>query len=214
MSMKRRNVVNRVIAMSTFIGLLVGCGEYPMPAPPSPTIPTREIPTTEIKVIAFDVFGTVFDLTSVDRGEIRDYVRHVKASEWEPLELPKSWATIPAHPDAFQGLLRLRSGGYTVVTLSNGPMRLLTQMSRRNHIEWDAIVPIELRKVYKPDIEAYRVLPELFGVKPNEIMMVTANPTFGDVEAAKSLGWHVAVIRQEEGPKTIEDLADSLLREE
>ncbi len=35
-----------------------------------------------IKALAFDVFGTVFDLNFVPREEIRAYVDHIKQPEW------------------------------------------------------------------------------------------------------------------------------------
>ncbi len=99
-----------------------------------------------MKVIAFDVFGTVFDLSSVDKRDIKAYIDHIRRPTWQPLVLPEYWETLPAHPDAAEGIARLRKK-FTVVTCSNGPLHLLTKLSKHNSISWDAIVPLELNRV-------------------------------------------------------------------
>jgi 2-haloalkanoic acid dehalogenase type II len=163
-----------------------------------------------LKVIAFDVFGTVFDLSSVNRLEIKDYVSHIRGGVWEPLELPESWYTLPAHPDAKEGIERLRTK-YQVVTLSNGPVRLLTRLSKHNNISWDMIIPIEMKKVYKPKAGAYYTVPELMGVLTSEVLMVTANKTFGDLEAASRCSMKPCLIRDPDGSyANIVELAEAL----
>jgi len=147
-----------------------------------------------IKVIAFDVFGTVFDLDEVDRDDVRNYIAQIRKPVWEPLRLPRSWETLPAHPDARLGIELLRSE-YTVVTCSNGPLGLLAKMSKHNGIIWDAIIPLELDRVYKPNPDAYRVMCRVLDVHPSEVMMVTANESFGDLEASAALGMRPQLIR-------------------
>lgn len=164
-----------------------------------------------IKVIAFDVFGTVFDLSQVQKNEIKEYIRHIKQDEWQPLTLPKSWEDLQAHPDATEGLTRLRSK-YMVVTCSNGPLGLLAKMSKNNRIEWDAIIPLELNKVYKTNPAAYMTVCEVLDVKPSEVMMVTSNKDFGDLEVSASLGMKPQLVDRHEGtsPTTIVELAELL----
>lgn len=192
----------------------VPCFEPHVDSSPHPR--PQNIETAKIKVIAFDVFGTVFDFDGVERGQIRDYVKHVKSGEWSPICLPDSWKDIPAHDDSAEGIMRLRER-FTVVTLSNGPMRVLVQMNKNAGIDFDAIVPIEMAKVYKPDLDAYRTVMELFHCHPSEVLMVTANPLFGDLESSKELGIQSIVIRPVGlrsvnvlGPETITELADLL----
>lgn len=158
-----------------------------------------------MKVIAFDVFGTVLDMSGVPKEELRDYGRQLKRDPWEPIVLPKSWETLPAHPDAKEGLGRLRRDHW-VVTLSNGPLELLMRVSKHNDIRWDAIIPIECAKVAKPKPRAYEFAVELldvltYGVVASDVMMVTANPGFGDVEAARALGMVPQVIRHADDPE-------------
>lgn len=162
-----------------------------------------------IKIVAFDVFGTVFDLSSVPRQEIKDYAHHLRQPEWSPLNLPESWKTLPAHPDSAEGIKLLRTK-YMVVTCSNGPVSLLTALSKHNEISWDMIIPIELNKVFKPKPESYMTICQLMRVEPSEVMMVTANETFGDLEASKALGMTPKWIRGNSDVKTIIDLASQM----
>ncbi len=160
------------------------------------------------KVIAFDVFGTVFDLSDVDRSEVRAYVEHIKQPTWEPLNLPKHWETLPAHYDA-PGALEMLRKKYMVVTLSNGPMRLLAELNKFNGLKWDAIIPLEMARVYKPNPIAYLLPAQLFDCDINEVMMVTANKDFGDIEAAKALGMQWFWIDRKNGG-TIYDVVEAL----
>lgn len=158
-----------------------------------------------LKVLAFDCFGTVFDMSSVDRSEISDYVRESKGKSgisWSPLNLPRSWYQLRAHPDSAEGIRMLRSK-YICVALSNGPVDLITEISRSAGIDWDLIVPIQLIKTYKDHIDAYRVLFDLYPYEAGEFAMITANPGFGDVEAASSLGMKPIVIRGDSTVKNI-----------
>jgi 2-haloalkanoic acid dehalogenase type II len=162
-----------------------------------------------IKVIAFDVFGTVFDLSGVDRQELRDYAHHLSKPEWSPLHLPKSWEHLPAHSDSAKGISKLREK-FIVVTCSNGPLGLLTKLSKNNGIQWDAIIPLEMNKVFKTNPRAYMTVCETMEVEPSEVMMVTANEKFGDLEASAKLGMTPMWIRGESTIPSIIALADVL----
>ncbi len=164
-----------------------------------------------IKVIAFDTFGTVFDLAGVPREELRAYLKHIQKPEWSPLVLPSSWEQLPAHPDAACGIDRLRDAGYLVVTCSNGPLGLLAKLSKHNEVHWDAIIPLEMNKVFKTNPKSYMTVCEVMGVAPEEVLMVTANKTFGDLEASRKLGMRAELIRDPEGLRDIHALADKLI---
>lgn len=162
-----------------------------------------------MEVIAFDVFGTVFDLSGVPRSEIQEYARHIRRDLWMPLKLPKSWETLPSHADSASGIQRLRKK-FFVVTCSNGPLGLLAKLSKHNGIEWDAIIPLELNHVFKPRPEAYMTICEVLDVQPSQVRMVTANRDFGDIEASAALGMKSAWIRGESDVKDIIALAEHL----
>lgn len=167
-----------------------------------------------MKVLAFDVFGTVFDLSGVDREEIRAYASHVRSpGPWRPLHLPKSWEALPAHPDSAAGIAELRKR-FFVVTCSNGPLGLLAKLSKYNAISWDAIIPLELNRVFKPDPRAYLTVCEVLGVAPSDVTLVTANATFGDLDGSRAVGMQSMLIRNEGGPADIIELARLLTERE
>lgn len=169
-----------------------------------------------IKVVAFDLFNTVFDMSKIDKEEIRKYVSQVKTDdeadlfiEWKPLQLPSHWKDIPAFPDSRAGIEKLKTK-FTVVTMSNAPLGLQGLMSRSNNISWHMTIPLELKRTYKPKPEAYKMIIDLLDAKPEQVLMVTANETFGDLEAARALGMKAVLIRSDTGPKDILDLYDYL----
>src|SRR5690606_22074940 len=110
-----------------------------------------------IKCIAFDCFGTVFDMSGVGREQIRDYVEHVRRDDFSPFAFPVSWWNLKAHPDAAEGIRKLRSSGYSCVTLSNGGAGLLAHVSYHSGITWDHITDLTAHRAYKPhNLDAYR----------------------------------------------------------
>jgi len=160
-----------------------------------------------IKVIAFDIFGTIFDLSKVNKQEIREYVRDIRKPEWTPLSLPKSWETLPAFTDAKEGIDRLKQK-YIVVTCSNGPLGLQIKLCKFNSIGFDGHIPLELNKVYKTNPKAYMTVCEVLDVEPEQVMMVTANRDFGDLEESEALGMSPMLIRHKDtNCKDVLDLA-------
>lgn len=168
---------------------------------------------SRIKCIAFDCFGTVFDMTGVPREEIKAYVNHVRRNDFSPYQFPDSWYTLKAHRDAARGIFLLRWAGYRCVVLSNGSWESLSELSRCNGILWDHIVDLVEHRVYKPHVDAYRTIEKDLGIPPEETLMVTANPTFGDIEGAAAVGMRSQVIRQPGTPQTIIELAAVLASE-
>lgn len=164
---------------------------------------------TQIKCIVFDCFGTVFDMSGVSREEIKAYVEHVRKNDFTPFEFPQSWWELRAHPDSSEGIKLLQHAGYQCVSLSNGDAGLIWRASRRACIEWNYVTDLRAERVYKPNIEAYRTVEKLLGWKPAECLMVTANPTFGDIEGAAAIGMPSQVIRHGY-PNTILELAEML----
>lgn len=165
-----------------------------------------------MNVLAFDCFGTVFDLLVRPREELKAYADHIHKAEWSPLQLPKVWESLPAHPDAREGIQRLRKGCF-VATCSNGPLGLLAKLSKYNDIQWDAIIPLELNRVFKTNPKAYLTVCEVLGVEPSEVTMVTSNEKFGDLEAARALGMNAVLIDRtglRRRPTTIIELAEDM----
>ena len=162
-----------------------------------------------INTILFDVFGTVFDMSSIPQDEIRDYVRHVKSEEWSPLVLPESWRELKAHPDSAEGVARLAER-YGVVTFSNGPVELLYHISDTNGIAWNGFIPVAQARGYKPTTWIYPWACGCISRSPADVMMVTANATFGDLEGAAACGMVPQLVRHEGYPLTLIELAERL----
>jgi 2-haloalkanoic acid dehalogenase type II len=164
-----------------------------------------------IKCLAFDCFGTVFDMEGVSRDEIAAYVAHVRLADFSPYRFSEPWWNINPHPDSAPGVRMLRENGFTCVTLSNGAASMLGYLAKKNDIPFHQIIDLTKHKAYKPkNLDAYRAVEKETGFKPNETMMVTANPTFGDVEGASAIGMIPQVIRQPDRPQTILELAQGL----
>lgn len=150
-------------------------------------------------IFAFDAFGTVFDM-DLPKESIRHYANQIETyqKEWAPLELGPKWYDLKAHPDV-NYIQYLRLSGHRCVTLSNGPIHLLDHLSRSNGIIWDFMVPLELMQIYKPNPKAYLSVCDLYKVKPNEVVMVSANnkPSefFRDLQVAEELGLQSRLIR-------------------
>lgn len=149
-------------------------------------------------VILLDCFGTVFDMENIPSEDINYYGYVIKKPFWEPLNLPEKWNTIPAFPDSKEAIHKLRHKGYEVVALSNAPASLIEELSKYNKIKLDHIIPLEKYKIYKPNPLAYLTACSELDCKPSDCIMVTANKTFGDLEAAKTIGMKSILVRDTE----------------
>ena len=100
-------------------------------------------------------FGTLVRLKDeVPREEIKAYADHISKPEWSPLVLPDSWKNLKAFDDSAIVLKMLRRH-FMVVTLSNGPLGLQAALLKNNDVDVDAIVPLEIAQVFKPNPRAY-----------------------------------------------------------
>lgn len=159
-----------------------------------------------IKLFAFDIFGTLIDMSGVPHEELKAYGEHIRKPEWSPLVLPNSWLTLDLFPDVMPGIARIHNSTCaSMVTLSNAPFvwqdRYWRKKAGRYAGEYFATwVPLEIMGVFKPNTEAYKSLFRLFPtLQSDEICMVSANEHFGDLEAARSLGMQAVLIRGNTG---------------
>jgi HAD superfamily hydrolase (TIGR01493 family) len=164
----------------------------------------------KIKALAFDLFGTLFDMSGASPDELKDYLSVIREPVWRPFDFPRTWTGLKPFPDVAEGLKLLDKKDYGVVTMSNAPFMLQQHLIGKNNLKFDALIPLELRKVYKPNPEAYKCVLDLLRLEPGEVMMVTANRTFGDLEASASLGMYPMLIRDGDGPKDLIELAKQL----
>jgi 2-haloacid dehalogenase len=107
--------------------------------------------------------------------------------------ISQRWHELAAWPDFVPALPRLRRRyvcvSFTILTLS-----LVIDVSRRNGITWDAVIPCEMLRVYKTRPQAYQLAAEFLGVPPGEILMVACHNF--DLDAAREQGYRTAFVRR------------------
>jgi len=115
------------------------------------------------------------------------------------------WHRLAPWPDAVEGLTRLKAR-FTITTLSNGNISLLTEMAKRAGLPWDCILSAEVFRHYKPDPETYLGVCTLFEIDPQDMMLVAAHKD--DLDAARALGCRTAFVERphEFGPHKHLDL--------
>ena len=107
--------------------------------------------------------------------------------------LNRAWHRLQPWPDAAAGLLRLKTR-YTICTLSNGNIGLLTAMSKHGALPWDCILSAEVFRRYKPDPATYLGVADIFGVPPGQVMLAAAH--HDDLAAARHCGLLTAYIER------------------
>lgn len=126
-------------------------------------------------------------------------------SEYERIHLNHVWHRLDPWPDSVAGLNRLKSK-FTICSLSNGNLGLLTNMAKRANLPWDCVLSAEVFRAYKPDPATYLGVANIFDLQPHEVMLCAAH--HDDLEAARSCGLRTAYIERlyEFGPSQPKDL--------
>src|SRR5260221_10200235 len=184
-------------------------------APSMNKVRTGELPWTNLDALhrmALDQLLDKFEITGLDEAD----------KEW----LNLTWHRLKPWPDSVPGLTRIKTK-YIIATLSNGTVRLLTDMAKYCGLPWDTVLGSDLVRHYKPDAEMYQSAIEFLGAgDPSAVMMVAAHNN--DLVRAASHGMKTAYISRpyEHGAKqsrdfkaehdftyvatSLEDLADQL----
>lgn len=114
-------------------------------------------------------------------------------SEAERTHLNRAWHRLDPWPDTVAGLTRLKSR-FTICTLSNGNIGLLTHMAKRANLPWDCILSAEVFRAYKPDPRTYLGVAQTFDLEPEQVMLVAAHQD--DLAAARACGLQTAYIER------------------
>ena len=107
--------------------------------------------------------------------------------------LNKVWHRLAPWPDSVAGLTRLKTR-FTICTLSNGNLGLLTNMAKQAALPWDCVLSAEVFRAYKPAPETYLGVAQVFDLAPEEVMMVAAHQD--DLAAASQYGLQTAYIER------------------
>jgi len=130
-------------------------------------------------------------------------------TEVQRRHLNQVWHRLDAWPDSVAGLTRLKRS-FTICTLSNGNLGLLTNMAKRAGLPWDCILSAEVFRAYKPDPATYLGVAKVFDLDPNQVMLVAAH--HDDLAGARACGLRTAYIERplEFGAAHIKDVSPRL----
>jgi 2-haloacid dehalogenase len=118
-------------------------------------------------------FGTIgaaaLDMVAARRG--------VSITQEEKTAILSEMRHLPPHPDAREGLERLRQAGLRLVTLTNSTAQVAqAQMTNAGLSEYfEQIFSVDAVQRLKPAPEAYRIVAEHLGVAIGEIRLIAAH---------------------------------------
>jgi len=167
-------------------------GEY---VPSMDRVRRGTLPWTTIDVLHRESFDRLAQRYGI-AGELDGAARAWCVDRWHRL---RPW------PDSVAGLERLRRR-FILGTLSNGNVRLLTDLVKSAPLPMDVVLSAELFRHYKPDAEVYRGAVALLGTAPHRVMLVAAHNN--DLNAAAREGMRTAFVARpaEYGPRQDRDL--------
>ena len=98
------------------------------------------------------------------------------------------------YPDALSALAALK--GRKLAILSNGSSDMLNALVKNTGLDrvLDATISIDEKRIFKPAPDAYTLIEEKLGARPNEVLFVSSNPW--DACGAKAFGLNVAWIER------------------
>lgn len=146
------------------------------------TIVGQAQPAFNMDDVHYGALGDVFQAHRLTHFDDED--RRAIARSWHELT---AWSDFPAALRA----IRLR---LPVVSFTMLPLSLVMDVSRRNGIDWDAIISCEMIGYYKPDPRAYRQAAKWLALEPAEILMVACHNF--DLNAARACGMRTAFVRR------------------
>ncbi|MCM3565870.1 haloacid dehalogenase type II [Hydrogenophaga intermedia] len=108
-------------------------------------------------------------------------------------QIHRAWNSLNAWPDFAGALVRLKLK-FPVVSFTMLPLAMVMAVSRRNGLEWDAVISCEMIGAYKPQPLAYEQAARWMDVAPGQILMVACHNF--DLNAARACGYHTAFVRR------------------
>lgn len=125
----------------------------------------------------------------------------VDITDDDALRLQAQMRTMPAHPDAIEGLTALRDNGFRLVTLTNSPH----QAGARTPLEnaglagfFEKQLSVDSCRTFKPSPAVYRYVCQVLEVAPADCMMVAAH--VWDTLGAQNVGFSSALIARQGNP--------------
>lgn len=146
------------------------------------------------------------ELHRIILDELLERFSITKLNEVEKIHLNKVWHRLDPWPDSVEGLTRLKSR-FTICTLSNGNIGLLSNMAKHAGLPWDCILSAEIFRRYKPDPATYLGVASVFDVAPENVMLAAAHQD--DLAAARANRLKTAYIERpaEYGTSKLKDVS-------
>lgn len=139
------------------------------------------------------VWTLIDDLHRMILDDILPHFGLAHLDEAQRRHLNRVWHRLDAWPDSVEGLTRLKRR-FTITTLSNGNIGLLTDMAKRAGLPWDCILSAEVFRAYKPDPATYLGVARVFDLQPEQVMLVAAH--HDDLAGARACGLRTAYIER------------------
>ena len=147
--------------------------------------------------------GNYVNFSTLAQGVLRMIgdVYHVNVTDDDLRRLRAGLLTMPAHPDAAEGLAALRDSGFRLVTLTNSPPNpdgptALQNSGLAGFFEHQ--LSVDACGAFKPAPAVYRHACETLGVAPADCMMVAAHAW--DTLGAQQVGFSSALITRPGNP--------------
>jgi 2-haloacid dehalogenase len=111
-------------------------------------------------------------------------------------KLLQAYLELDAFPDARAALSDLKAHGHRVAILSNGTPNMLTAAVRSAGIAGlcDTVLSVDAVRLYKPRPEAYKLVTDRFGIKPDEVIFVSSNRW--DIMGAAAFGFRAVWVNR------------------
>ncbi|WP_082975041.1 haloacid dehalogenase type II [Mycobacterium sp. 1245805.9] len=147
--------------------------------------------------------GNYVDFSTLAQGVLRMLgdVHHVNVTNHDVGRLKTGLLTMPALPDAAEGLAALRDNGFRLVTLTNSPPNPNGPTALQNSGLADFFeqqLSVDACRAFKPAPAVYRYVCETLRVAPADCMMVAAH--VWDTLGAQHVGFSSALITRPGNP--------------
>jgi len=156
---------------------------------------TREFRKRTLATIV-NCIGPRFNFDDVHRDQLDRLLADRGVTAFTAEDRDRIWRTM-YHLDAWPGFpeaaRRLRKK-YPVISFTLLTTPLVMSVSRRNGVDWDAIISCEMLGVYKVQPAAYQAAAKLLHLAPQDILMVACHNF--DLDAARKEGFKTCFVRR------------------
>lgn len=142
------------------------------------------------------LMGRYADFAAITRDSLAYTLRTLGLShDRETFErLVDKYLHLDLYTDAVAALTALKPRQLAI--LSNGSPDMLNALVRNSSLDrlLDATISVDAKKIFKPSPDAYTLIGEVLGTRPDEVLFVSSNPW--DAAGAKAFGLNVAWIER------------------